>query len=62
VVARVTCCLEDHSFLFALQRSGGDFGTRLGDFFAAQQRDDIVPNLNDDTSGGLDCVGAAGGA
>jgi hypothetical protein len=37
---------------------GGDFGAKQGEFFAAQRRDDIVPNGYGDAIGGLYRVGA----
>jgi hypothetical protein len=44
------------------QRRGGEFAAKPGEFFAEQRRDYIAPSRNDDTTGGLDRVGAAASA
>jgi hypothetical protein len=54
--------LDDHLLVFHLQRRGGEFAVKQGEFFAEQRRDCIVPNRNGDTTGGLDRVGAAASA
>jgi hypothetical protein len=48
--------------VFHLQRRGGEFAAKQGEFFAEQRRDYVVPNRNGDTTGGLDRVGAAASA
>jgi len=53
---------DDHLLVFHLQRRGGEFAAKQGEFFAEQRRDYIVPNRNGDTTGGLDRVGAAASA
>jgi hypothetical protein len=45
-----------------LQRRGGEFVEKQGEFFAEQRRDYIVPSRDGDTTGGLDRVGAAASA
>jgi hypothetical protein len=42
-----------------LQRRGGEFAAKQGEFFAEQRRDS---SRNGDTTGGLDRVGAAASA
>jgi len=42
-----------------LQRRGGEFAAKPGEFFAEQRRDYVAPSRNGDTTGGLDRVGAA---
>jgi hypothetical protein len=48
--------------VFHLQRRGGEFAAKQGEFFAEQRRDCIAPSRNGDTTGGLDRVGAAASA
>jgi hypothetical protein len=48
--------------VFHLQRRGGEFAAKQGEFFAEQRRDYIAPSRNGDTTGGLDRVGAAASA
>jgi hypothetical protein len=48
--------------VFRLQRRGGEFAAKQGEFFALQRRDYIAPSRNGDTTGGLDRVGAAASA
>jgi hypothetical protein len=48
--------------VFHLQRRGGEFAAKQGEFFAEHRRDYIVPNRNGNTTGGLDRVGAAASA
>jgi hypothetical protein len=47
--------------VFHLQRRGGEFAGKQGEF-AEQRRDHIAPSRNGDTTGGLDRVGAAASA
>ena len=63
--ARCRCAirwLDDHLLVFHLQRRGGEFAAKQGEFFAEQRRDYIVPNRNGDTTGRVDRVGAAASA
>jgi hypothetical protein len=62
VLACATRRPDDHLLVFHLQRRGGEFAAKQGEFFAEQRRDYIVPNRNGDTTGGLDRVGAAASA
>jgi hypothetical protein len=48
--------------VFHLQRRGGEFAAKQVEGFAAQRRDDIVPNRNGETTGGQDRVGDRVGA
>jgi hypothetical protein len=48
--------------VFHLQRRGGEFAAKQGEFFAEQRRDCIAPSRNGDTTGGLDRVRAAASA
>jgi hypothetical protein len=54
--------LDDHLLVFHLQRRGGEFAAKQGEFFAEQRRDYIVPSRNGYTTGGLDRIGAAASA
>jgi hypothetical protein len=48
--------------VFHLERRGGEFAAKQGEFFAEQRRDYIVPNRNGDTTGRVNRVGAAASA
>jgi hypothetical protein len=54
--------LDDHLLVFHLQRRGGEFAAKQGEFFAVQRRDYIAASRNGDTMGGLDRVCAAASA
>jgi hypothetical protein len=46
--------LDDHLLVFHLQRRGGEFAAKQGEFFAEHRRDYIVPSRSGYTTGGLD--------
>jgi hypothetical protein len=54
--------LDEHLLVLHLQRRGGEFAAKQGEFLAEQRRDYIVSSRNGDTTGGLDRVGAAASA